>query len=77
MDDLLNGTNNSKTARDEFVTLQVVEAARRSFESVSYTHLGFWHERGIGTYTSINSVLKDDQSLQNEYADIRLSLIHI
>ena len=33
--------------------------------------VGFWHERGIGTYTSINSVLKDDQSLQNEYADIR------
>ena len=27
--------------------------------------VGFWHERGIGTYTSINSVLKDDQSLQN------------
>lgn len=33
VDDLLNGTNNSKTARDAFVPLQVVEAARRSFES--------------------------------------------
>lgn len=31
----------------------------------------FWHERNIGTYTSINSVLKDNQSLENEYADIR------
>lgn len=33
VDDLLNGTNNSKTARDAFMPLQVVEAARRSFES--------------------------------------------
>ena len=33
--------------------------------------VGFWHERNIGTYTSINSVLKDNQSLENEYADIR------
>ena len=33
--------------------------------------VSFWHERNIGTYTSINSVLKDNQSLQNEYADIR------
>ena len=31
----------------------------------------FWHERNIGTYTTINSVLKADQSLENEYADIR------
>ncbi|MCI7812250.1 MAG: ABC transporter substrate-binding protein [Lachnospiraceae bacterium] len=31
----------------------------------------FWHERNIGTYTSINSVLKENQSLENEYADIR------
>ena len=30
VDDLLNGTANSKTARDAFVPLQVVEAARRS-----------------------------------------------
>ncbi|MEG0834662.1 MAG: Gfo/Idh/MocA family oxidoreductase [Oscillospiraceae bacterium] len=30
VDDLLNGTSNSKTARDAFVPLQVVEAARRS-----------------------------------------------
>ena len=33
--------------------------------------VGFWHERNIGTYTSINSVLSDNQSLDNEYADIR------
>ncbi|MEG0441596.1 MAG: ABC transporter substrate-binding protein [Oscillospiraceae bacterium] len=31
----------------------------------------FWHERHIGTYTSTNSVLKQNQSLQNEYADMR------
>lgn len=33
--------------------------------------VSFWHERNIGTYTSTNSVLKDNQSLENEYADIR------
>lgn len=33
VDDLLNHTNNSKTARDAFVPLQVVEAARRSLAS--------------------------------------------
>lgn len=31
----------------------------------------FWHERGIGTYTTTNSVLRDNESLANEYADIR------
>lgn len=31
----------------------------------------FWHERNIGTYTTINSVLRDNESLENEYADIR------
>lgn len=31
----------------------------------------FWHEREIGTYTSTNSVMKENQSLENEYADIR------
>lgn len=30
----------------------------------------FWHERNIGTYTTINSVVSDE-SLANEYADIR------
>lgn len=33
--------------------------------------VGFWHERGIGTYTTTNSVLKESQSLENEYQDIR------
>lgn len=33
VDDLLHGTHNSKTARDAFVPLQVVEAARRSIAS--------------------------------------------
>ena len=31
----------------------------------------FWHDRGIGTYTTINSVLRGNESLENEYADIR------
>ena len=31
----------------------------------------FWHDRGIGTYTTINSVLRGDESLENEYQDIR------
>lgn len=31
----------------------------------------FWHERNIGTYTTTNSVLRDNESLENEYADIR------
>lgn len=33
IDDLLNGTNNSKNARNGFVPLQIVEAARRSIQS--------------------------------------------
>lgn len=30
----------------------------------------FWHERNIGTYTTINSVLRGAETLENEYADI-------
>ena len=33
--------------------------------------VSFWHERNIGTYTTINSVLRDNESLENEYQDIR------
>ena len=33
----------------------------------------FWHERHIGTYTTTNSVLRDNESLENEYKDIRIS----
>lgn len=33
--------------------------------------VGFWHDRGIGTYTTINSVLRGNESLENEYKDIR------
>ncbi len=32
----------------------------------------FWHERNIGTYTTISSVIKTNQTLENtEYADMR------
>ena len=31
----------------------------------------FWHERHIGAYTTTNSVLRDNESLENEYKDIR------
>ena len=38
--------------------------------AVSYTHLDVY-KRQIGTYTTINSVLRGDESLENEYQDIR------
>ncbi len=39
VDDLLNGTDNSKKPRDAFVPLQVVEAARRSYHSGRIEHV--------------------------------------